>query len=193
GDESGDDRALLHRGLEVVPGLEALCLVARQLGLAVTILEALDGDGDEIAGLDLDLAFVVLEFLDRDEALGLEARVDDDDVVVDADDFCGDQFALAHFLPREGFLEQRGEVFVRGGIAGCDAGAGGSHRGLVPSRQYRRGREPYFSRGGLVVESFCETPAKALADGPAWRTDLSGPLTCIPALACLAATGLRPP
>ncbi len=170
GDEAGDDRALLHRGLEVVPGLEALRLVARELGLAVAVLEALDGDGDEIAGLDLDLALVVLEFLDRDEALGLEARVDDDDVVVDADDFCGDQLALAHLLPREGFLEQRGEVFVLGGVAGCNAGRGGSHRVRFLLSSNRRGREPCFSRGGLVVESARETPAKALADGPASRT-----------------------
>jgi hypothetical protein len=68
-----------------VPGLETLRLVAGELGLAVAVLEALDRDGDEIAGLDLDLALVVLEFLDRDEAFGLEARVDDDDVVVDAE------------------------------------------------------------------------------------------------------------
>ena len=47
--------ALLHRGFEIVPGLEALGLVARQLGLAVAVFEALDRDGDEIAGLDFDL------------------------------------------------------------------------------------------------------------------------------------------
>ena len=105
--------ALLHRGFEVVPGLEALGLVARQPGLAVAVLERLDGDGDEVAGLDLDFAAVVLEFLDRDEALGLQSGVDDDEVVVDADDFGGDEFALAHFLARERFLEQRGEIFDR--------------------------------------------------------------------------------
>ena len=119
GDEAGDDRALLHRGFEVVPGLEALRLVARQLRLAVAVFEALDGDGDEIAGLDLDLALVVLEFLDRNEAFGLEAGVDDDDVEVDADDFGGDELALAHFLARERFLEQRGEIFDRDGVWTC--------------------------------------------------------------------------
>ena len=39
GDEAGDDRALLHRGFEVVPRLEALGLVARQLGFAVAVFE----------------------------------------------------------------------------------------------------------------------------------------------------------
>ena len=67
-----------------MPGLEALGLVARQARLAVAVFEALDGDGDEIAGLDLDFALVVLEFFDRNEAFGLESGVDDDDVVVDA-------------------------------------------------------------------------------------------------------------
>ena len=119
GDEARDDGALLHRRFEVVPGLEALGLVARQLGLAVAVFERFDGDGDEIAGLDFDLALVVLEFLDGNEALGLESGVDDDDVVVDADDFGGDQFALAHFLARRRFLEQRGEILR----AGCGADA----------------------------------------------------------------------
>ena len=109
----GDDVALLQRRLEIVPGCEALGLVARQAGLAVAVLERLDGDGDEVAGLDLDLAGVVLEFLDRDEALGLEAGVDDDEVVVDADDFGGDDFALAHLLRARDSLEQRGEAFHR--------------------------------------------------------------------------------
>ncbi len=129
GDETRDDGALLHRGFEVVPCLEALGLVARQLGLAIPIFETLDRHGDEIAGLDLDLAFVVLEFLDRNEAFGLEARVDDHDVEIDADDLGSDELALTHLLPGEGFLEQRGEVFDRGGIAGGNAGNGSSHRG----------------------------------------------------------------
>ena len=51
-----DDRALLQRGFEVVPRREALGLVARELGLAVAVFERLDRDGDEVAGLDLDLA-----------------------------------------------------------------------------------------------------------------------------------------
>ena len=34
------------------------------------------------------------------------------------DDFGGDQFALAHLLPRKGFLEQRGEVLLRSGWIG---------------------------------------------------------------------------
>ena len=103
-----------------MPGLEALGLVARKLGGAVAVLDRLDRDGDEVAFLDFDLAVVVLEFLDRDERLGLESGVDDDDVEVDARHFGGDQFAGAHFLASEGFLEQRGEVFDGGcGLLVC--------------------------------------------------------------------------
>src|SRR6185437_12900829 len=86
-DEPLDDRALLHRRFEVVPGLEALGLVARQARFAVAVFKAFDRDGDEIAGLDLDHALVVIELLDRNEAFRLQSGVDDDDVVVDADHF----------------------------------------------------------------------------------------------------------
>ncbi len=119
--------ALLHRGFEVVPRLEALGLVARQARLAVAVFQRFDGDRDEIAGLHFDFALVVLEFLDGNERLGLEARVDDDDVEVDAHDFGGDELALAHFLARERFLEQLREVFhFHRRIGG---GGGGGHRG----------------------------------------------------------------
>ena len=116
-DQPLDDGGLLHRLLEVVPGLEALGLVARQARGAVAVLDRLDRDGDEVAFLDLDLAVVVLEFLDGNERLGLEAGVDDDDVVVDARHLGGDELALAHFLARERFLEERGEA-VGGGRRG---------------------------------------------------------------------------
>ena len=44
---------------------EALGLVARQDGVAVAVFERFDGDRDEVAGLDFELALVVLEFFDR--------------------------------------------------------------------------------------------------------------------------------
>jgi hypothetical protein len=69
GNESLHDVALLHGGFEVVPRLETLGLVARQARLAVSVFQAFDRDGDEIAGLDLDFALVILEFLDGNETL----------------------------------------------------------------------------------------------------------------------------
>ena len=68
------DRALLERVLELVPGREALGLVARQPRLAVAVFERLDRDADEIAGLDFDLAAVVREFFDRDDSFRTSAR-----------------------------------------------------------------------------------------------------------------------
>src|SRR5260370_40362967 len=56
---AGDHGTLLHRGFEVVPGLETLRLVARQAGLAVNILQTLDGDGGE-DGTPVPLDFPVV-------------------------------------------------------------------------------------------------------------------------------------
>src|SRR5262249_14688302 len=69
------DVALLHRRFQVVPRLQALRLVAREPRLAVAVFQAFDRDRDEIAGLDLDFALVVLEFLDRNEAFGFQAGI----------------------------------------------------------------------------------------------------------------------
>ena len=66
-------------------GGEALGLVARQDGVAVAVLDRVDRDRDEIAGLDFELALVVLEFFDRNVGFRLEAGVDDDEAVLDAD------------------------------------------------------------------------------------------------------------
>ena len=112
GDHAGDERAVLQRLFEVHPGREALGLVARQARLAVAVFERLDRDRHEIAGLRLHFAAVVLEFLERNEALGLQPGIDDHVVGVDADHFGGDHFADAHFLARQAFLEQCGETFL---------------------------------------------------------------------------------
>ena len=51
------------------PRGEALGLVARQDGVAVAVLDGVDGDRDEVADLDFELALVVLEFVDRNVGL----------------------------------------------------------------------------------------------------------------------------
>src|SRR4029078_993182 len=162
-DQGLHDGALLHRRLEVVPGLETLRLVARQARFAVAVLQAFDRDRDEVARLDLDLALVVLELVDRNEALGLEARVHDDDVVIDADHFRGYQFALAHFLAREGFFEERRAIFRAG--ARCRSLRGSSHEGLVPFQLPPAWRENPLSRAaaGWVTTSPGRAPASRSA------------------------------
>ena len=94
------------------PRGQALGLVARQDGVAVAVFDGVDGDRDEIADLDFDFALVVLEFVDRNVGFGLEAGVDDHEVVLDADDFGGDHFAGAHFGALQRFLEQGGKRFM---------------------------------------------------------------------------------
>src|SRR5713101_7106264 len=136
-DDPLHERAGFERLFQIEPGREALRLVARQARFAVTVLERFDGDAREITGLDLDLALVVLEFLDRDEGFGLEAGVDDDVVHVHADDFGGDHFAGAHFLAREAFLEKGGEGLWR--IRRSYCGGCIRHRHLASARPEGRG------------------------------------------------------
>src|SRR5690606_25350342 len=74
----------------------------------------------------VELTAIVVEFLDRDEALGLQSGVDDDEVVVDAHHFGRDDLALAHLLARQGFLEQLGKTLGRGCGCGCSSQCGTS-------------------------------------------------------------------
>src|SRR6266705_2741307 len=134
GDHAFHQRAGFERFFQIEPGREALGLVARQARLSVAVLKRFDRDAGEIAGLDLEFALVVLEFLEGDEGFGLEAGVDDDVIHVHADDFSGDHFARAHFLAREAFLEQGGET-----ILGSYCGGGIRHRQLASARPLRTG------------------------------------------------------
>ena len=121
-DDALDQGALVEGLLQVVPGGDALGLLARQARLAVAILEHLDGDADVVARLDLDLAAIAAEFVEGNEALGLEAGVDDDEVLVNADDFSGNHFTRAHLLAGQAFFEEGGETFRAGGRGGSSNG-----------------------------------------------------------------------
>src|SRR4029079_12472126 len=79
-DAAGDDFAGFHGGFEFVPDHGALGFLARQDGLAEAVFQVFQRDLDGVADLDVDLAGVVVELFDRDDALGLQAGVDDDDV-----------------------------------------------------------------------------------------------------------------
>ena len=118
---TADDAAFVHRRFEIQPCGQTLGAVARQLGRAEAVLDGFDGDRDEIADLGFDFAGIVLEFLDRDQALGLEAGVHRHEIVVDGDDLGGDDLALAHFLMGERLLEQGGKAFhgSGSGSSGC--------------------------------------------------------------------------
>jgi hypothetical protein len=132
GDDALDEDLVVERLVQVVPGGDALGLVAAQAGFAVAVLEHLDGDLDEIARIGFNFAAVVLEFLDRDERFGFQARVDDHEVLVDADNFGRDDFAGAHFLAQEAFLEQGGKGFHR---IGGHGGSGSRHNEFQINRR----------------------------------------------------------
>ena len=88
--------------------------MSRQDGVAVAVLDGADGHRDEVADLDFDFALVVLELLQGDVGLGLEAGVDHHEAVVDADDFSGDDLARTHFGALQGFFKQGGKRFRHG-------------------------------------------------------------------------------
>lgn len=94
-DAAGDGAVRLVGLLELIPDERALGLLAREHGLAEAVLDAVERDLDLVADLDADLAVVLAELLDRDDALGLEARIDDDDVVLHVDDDADDDGAGA--------------------------------------------------------------------------------------------------
>ncbi len=111
GDDAGDDLGIVERSLEARPGAGTLGLLAGQAGFPVAVFHGVERNFDFIALLDLDLAPFVLELVDADDGLGLEAHVDDDDVVGDIDDEPGQDHAGADALVSETFFEELSETF----------------------------------------------------------------------------------
>src|ERR1700728_1259668 len=83
GDDAGHDLGLVERLLEAGPGAGALGFLARQPGLAGTVLDGGERHLNLFAGLDLDLTALGLELLERNDGLGFESDVDDDHVAGD--------------------------------------------------------------------------------------------------------------
>jgi hypothetical protein len=77
-DAADDDLAILVGLLDLVPNLHLLGLLAREDDVAFTILGALEKHVDGVAGLRSNLAGLVDELFDWNDAFGLEADVDDD-------------------------------------------------------------------------------------------------------------------
>ena len=98
GDDAMQNLVLGHRDFQHAPIGGALGFFAGQDGLAVAVLDVLDHDRGHVADLHLKLAFGVEEFLAVDEGFALQAGIDRHALVVDGDDFRGDQLAFLHFL-----------------------------------------------------------------------------------------------
>ena len=78
-DDAADDDLALGVGLlDLVPDLHLLRFFAGQDDVAFAILGALEQDVDDVAGLHGDLAALVEELGELDDAFGLVADVDDD-------------------------------------------------------------------------------------------------------------------
>ena len=88
-DRAHDALLVVERLLEHGPGFLAARLVARQDGLAFLVLHAIDEDVDHVAFLDLRRADAAVgELAEGDAAFGLEADIDHDEIVGDANDAC---------------------------------------------------------------------------------------------------------
>ncbi len=82
------------------PGFRALGFFTGQLGFAKAIFNRVQSNVDLVTHLDGQLALLVVELLDRDDALGLEAGMHGDPVTVDVDHDAGDDGTRLHV---EGF------------------------------------------------------------------------------------------
>ena len=108
---AGDEFAGFQGLFQAHPGSQALGGVTRQDGVAVTVFDGADGHRNEVTDLDFDFALVVLELFHWHVGFGLEASVHDDEVVLNAHDFGGDDFAWAHFRALQRFFKQGGKRF----------------------------------------------------------------------------------
>ena len=139
-DASFHRRLVVEDLLDLVPGLQALRLLVREVDVALFGVAGLAHDGDLVAALHGDVAFVVLELRHRNDAFGLVADVDDHVLRCDfqhgaADDliFVQSGFGLGLLL-LEGF-QSGGEVFHAGLFFGASRGAAWTRRaGWSPSR-----------------------------------------------------------
>ena len=113
-DDASDDDLPLGVGLlDLVPDLHLLGLLARQHDVAFAILGALEQYVHDVAGLDGDLAVLVEEFADGDEAFGLVADIDDDVGLGDLEDSAFDDLAFRHVPEAVVINTKHGREFLR--------------------------------------------------------------------------------
>src|SRR5262249_23518022 len=96
--------------LQLAPTLLAPRLVAGEDGLAERILNAFEIDLDGVADLDIVLPARAGEFAQGDAAFGLEADVDDGEILLDPDDDAFDDGSFLQVSVTERFFEQLGEI-----------------------------------------------------------------------------------
>ncbi|MNN19780.1 hypothetical protein D3C81_1330340 [compost metagenome] len=111
------DDALDHffgseRSFQNDPGLGALGLLAGQLGFAEAVFHGVQRHVDFVTDLDGQFALLVVELLDRDDALGLEAGMHGNPVTVDVDHDAGDDGTRLHVEGFQAFFKKFCEAFA---------------------------------------------------------------------------------
>jgi hypothetical protein len=105
-DRAHDTLLVVEGLLEHGPGLLAPRLLARQDGLAFLVLHAIDEDVDHVAFLHFRRARPVGELAQSDAALGLEADIDGDEIVGDANDRAFDDRSFEARRTAQRFVEE---------------------------------------------------------------------------------------
>ena len=106
-EDRAHDTFLVGEGLlENGPGFLAARLVARQDGLTFLVFHAIDEDVDQVAFLDLRRARPVGELAQSDATFGLEADIDGDEIVGDANDTALDDRSFEARRTAERFVEE---------------------------------------------------------------------------------------
>src|SRR6478736_3158646 len=120
-DGAFDDLVALTGARNLVPHLHLVGLLLGQGDQAFVALAALDEHVHLVAGLNVHLALGVDELVLAEDALGLAADVDDDEVAADANDDAGDDLSFTAEL-----------MLVRGGLGLLEE---------LSERRVRRGRD----------------------------------------------------
>src|SRR5690606_16557505 len=94
------------------PALGTLGFLAGQLGLTEAIFNRVQRNVNFVTHADGQLALLVVELLDRDDALGLQTGMDGDPVTIDVDHDAGDDGARLHVEGFQAFFKKFCKAFA---------------------------------------------------------------------------------
>ena len=148
---------VLEGQFELAPAFLAARFVARQHGLAERVFDPLEIDLDLVADLDLVRPAGRGEFAERDAPLGLQAHIDDRQILFDADHDPIDDGSFLHLVGAERLLQQGRKILTR-------------RRGRVPNSSCHE--FSYGWTGGSSDEPSVTVRTRGSA-GPQWPPMLS--------------------
>src|SRR5690606_34273757 len=120
------------------PALGTLGLLAGQFGFTEAVFHRVQRDVDFVTDLDGQLALLVVELLERDDALGLQTGMHGNPVTVDVDHNAGDDGARLHVEGLQAFFKKFCKAFAH--VDSCRYGQGTAPTTLQPMwvRSYKR-------------------------------------------------------